>query len=311
MLVKPLNSDPNGAEPGRPSEIPMEPLKPKKAMKPMNVLILSDLHIEREPFYPVDQEGRIDDDADVVVLAGDIHEGTAGIRWARETFPDKPIVYVAGNHEFYGHHWVVLLDQLREEALKHDVDYLEASGVDIGGVRFLGCTLWTDFCLFGSDKQELVMRNIQSIMSDYDYIRSTPAPETYRWHSKKKLVPGLTLERHLACRAWLAEKLGVGKGPGEQTRQTRTVVVSHHAPSLQSIALMERSDISSAAYASNLEDLVPLADLWVHGHTHHSLNYLIHGEDHRVGTVRCNPRGYRTWKGWENAGFGKRCLVGV
>ncbi|MES2950485.1 MAG: metallophosphoesterase [Pseudomonadota bacterium] len=284
----------------------------------MKILILSDLHIEREPFYPVDLEGRIDDDADVVVLAGDIHEGTAGIRWARETFPDKPIVYVAGNHEFYGHHWVMLLDQLREEALKHDVHYLEASGVDIGGVRFLGCTLWTDFCLFAADKQELVMRNIKSMMSDYDYIRSTPSPETYKWHAKKQLVPGLTLQRHMASRAWLEEKLGVerlGSGidqnGGAKKGRARTVVVSHHAPSIQSIALYDRPDFSSAAYASNLEDLVPLADLWVHGHTHHSLNYLVHGKDHRVGTVRCNPRGYRTWKGWENAGFGKRCLVDV
>ena len=271
----------------------------------MKLLILSDLHIEREPFYPVDLDGRIDDEADVVVLAGDIHEGTAGIRWARETFPDKPIVYVAGNHEFYGHHWVMLLDQLRESARKHDVHYLEASGVDIGGVRFLGCTLWTDFCLYGADKQDLVMRNIKSMMSDYTYIRSTPSPETYKMHAKKHLVPGLTLARHVASRAWLAEKLRSAKGGG------RTVVVTHHAPSIQSIALHERSDFVSAAYASDLEDLVPLADLWVHGHTHHSLNYLVHGEDHRVGTVRCNPRGYRTWKGWENAGFGKRGLVEV
>lgn len=292
----------------------------------MKLLILSDLHIEREPFYPVDLDGRIDDDADVVVLAGDIHEGTAGIRWARETFPDKPIVYVAGNHEFYGHHWVMLLDQLRESALKHDVHYLEASGVDIGGVRFLGCTLWTDFCLFGADQQELVMRNMKSMMSDYTYIRSTPSPETYKLHAKKHLVPGLTLARHLASRAWLAEKLGaeklgveklgvrseVGKNAarGGFKSRTRTVVVTHHAPSMQSIALLDTADFASAAYASNLEDLVPLADLWVHGHTHHSLNYLVH-EDHGVGRVRCNPRGYRTWKGWENAGFGKRCLVEV
>lgn len=68
-----------------------------------------------------------------MVLTGDLHEATAGIRWARETFPDKPIVYVAGNHEFYGHHWVVLLDQWQKAALKFDMHYLEASGVDIGG----------------------------------------------------------------------------------------------------------------------------------------------------------------------------------
>lgn len=269
----------------------------------MKLLILSDLHIEREPFYPVDAEGRIDDEADVVVLAGDIHEGTAGIRWCRETFPDKPIVYVAGNHEFYGHHWIELLDGLRNEALKYDVDFLEASGVDIGGVRFLGTTLWTDFCLLGDDQHDEVLRNIRSIMSDYDYIRTTPAPENYRFHTKKKLVPQMVLERHLASRDWLLECLA--------KPANKTVVVTHHAPSIKSISLHEHGDIASAAYASNLEHLVPMVDLWVHGHTHHSLNYLVHGVDARVGAVRCNPRGYLTWKGWENDGFQNNMLVEV
>ena len=259
----------------------------------MKLLILSDLHIERESFLPFDQRGRIDEEADVVVLAGDIHEGTAGIRWARALFPDKPIVYVAGNHEFYGHHWVELLDKLREEALKHDVSYLEDSGVYIGGLRFLGCTLWTDFCLFGSDRQELVMRNIKSVMSDYTDIRS----------SKGLLRPDLTLARHSASRSWLGKELAGGV--------PRTVVVTHHAPSIQSVGMSDRTDFSSAAFSSNLEDLVPLADLWVHGHMHHSLNYLVHGEGIGAGNVRCNPRGYRTWKGWENSDFKSRLLVDI
>ena len=63
----------------------------------MRLHILCDLHLEfgstRIP--PAN--------ADVVVLAGDIHLGREGRRWARNQFPHKPIIYVLGNHEFYRH----------------------------------------------------------------------------------------------------------------------------------------------------------------------------------------------------------------
>jgi len=58
----------------------------------MKIMVLSDLHIERKPFSPTRAGGHVDDEADMVVLAGDIHEGIKGLSWARETFPDKPIV---------------------------------------------------------------------------------------------------------------------------------------------------------------------------------------------------------------------------
>ncbi len=67
----------------------------------MKILILSDLHLGHHTFQTDVDGKRIDADADVVVLAGDIDDGLGGIRWARESFPDKPIVMVAGNHEFY------------------------------------------------------------------------------------------------------------------------------------------------------------------------------------------------------------------
>jgi len=60
----------------------------------MKILFLSDLHIERKPFSAKRTSGRVDHEAEMVVLAGcDIHEGIKGLHWARETFPHKPIVY--------------------------------------------------------------------------------------------------------------------------------------------------------------------------------------------------------------------------
>jgi predicted phosphodiesterase len=61
----------------------------------MRIRVLSDLHLEFREWNPPKA------DADVVVLAGDIHVGVKGIEWARRSFPAIPIVYVPGNHEFY------------------------------------------------------------------------------------------------------------------------------------------------------------------------------------------------------------------
>src|SRR3989442_5778678 len=108
----------------------------------MKLLVLSDLHLE---FAAFELDRTAAEAADVVVLAGYIHQGTEGIGWARQTFPDKPIVYVAGNHEFYGHHWTRLLDELRLQAGAHGVHFLENESITVQGIRFLGCSLWTDF----------------------------------------------------------------------------------------------------------------------------------------------------------------------
>ena len=80
----------------------------------MKILVLSDLHLAHLSFPAVHAGERIDAQADVVVLAGDIDDGVGGFRWARETFPDKPIVYVAGNHEFYGYNWKEIQDRVNQ-----------------------------------------------------------------------------------------------------------------------------------------------------------------------------------------------------
>jgi len=99
-------------------------LDQRKAL--MKILILSDLHTEYQDFDPVFPDGlRIDAEADVVVLAGDIGSGTEGIEWAARTFPLKPIVYVAGNHEFYDSAMETMLEQMREVAGDLQVHFLE------------------------------------------------------------------------------------------------------------------------------------------------------------------------------------------
>lgn len=254
----------------------------------------SDLHLDMRGFQPVLEDGtRADANAGVVVLAGDIDEGTRGVRWARETFPDKPIVMVAGNHEFYGHHWGRLLDDMREAAKKYDIEYLEAEAIDLGGVRFLGCTLWTDFELFGVDRKTFSIYSAKAGLNDYKEIKISRTPEMY-WVHGKYLLPTLTVARHRGSVEWLAGKLAKGD-------PAKTVVVTHHAPHMNSVPAHFRADSLTPAYASDLTRLLgsDKCAMWIHGHMHSSSDYLVNGT-----RVVCNPLGYQTKNGGlENATF--------
>lgn len=268
----------------------------------MKILVLSDLHLAHLSFSAVHEGQRIDEHADVVVLAGDIDDGVGGFRWARETFPDKPVVYVAGNHEFYGHHWIQHIDAMCEAAKKYDIEFLEADAIDLGGVRFLGCSLWTDFELFGSDQKADALRRAKASMMDYHYIKITRTAEFY-WVNSKRLIPALTERRHRGSVEWLEKKLEGGGDPA------KTVVVTHHAPHPKSIPprFANTNDLLCASYASDLTRVMGKAGLWIHGHMHHSVDYSVDGT--RVVT---NPRGYPHKNGgMENAAFQPNFIVEI
>ena len=132
----------------------------------MRIRVLSDLHMEFAPFYAPPA------DADVVVLAGDVAPGLRGLEWARSAFGGAPVVYVAGNHEFYCHATPKLADDLAREAEGSPVHVLENAEVVTGGVRFLGCTLWTDFDLFGERIRSAAAAH--AAMNDFRLIRVSP-----------------------------------------------------------------------------------------------------------------------------------------
>jgi Icc-related predicted phosphoesterase len=270
----------------------------------VKLLIYSDLHLDANHFSPILEDGtRVDANADVVVLAGDINEGTRGMRWARECFPDKRILYVAGNHEFYGGHWTRTLDDLREDAHTYNINFLEADGADVGGVRFLGCTMWTDFHLLNIAHREPYTLRAKAVMNDYRMIKISRLPELFFAAGKSGqslLVPELTALRHKGSVDWLESKLK--KGIPE-----KTVVITHHAPHANSVPLHYQTDPLSAAYASDLTRLMGRSALWIHGHIHDSVDYEVNGT-----RVVSNPRGYkRKPGGYENAAFNPSFVVEV
>lgn len=235
----------------------------------MRLHILSDLHLEFAPFVPPATE------ADMVLLAGDIDLGIKGITWAKRTWPDRPVIYIAGNHEYYRHTMPVLNCHLQEETAGTNVHFLENKELIYNGVRFLGCALWTDFEAFGTgEKMRQAMDASAGLMADYRVIRAGL--------DSGVLTPSDTRRLHKASRQFLEDALARPfAGP--------TVIVTHHAPSMTSSKECHREHLTTAAFVSRLDDLVIRsgAVLWVHGHTHHSVDY-------QLGTTRVlsNQRGY-------------------
>lgn len=231
----------------------------------MKIHLLSDLHTEFEPFDPPPT------DADVVVLAGDTAPGTRGIEMAKVWFPDRPVLYVAGNHEYYRESIPRLDHKLADAARTGGVHFMQNREIVIGGVRFLGCTLWTDFELFGERQHS--MAAAQAAMNDFRVIRVNPEYRRFRPDDARAI-------HHHSLR-WLIGRLDTPHdGP--------TVVVTHHAPSLRSVNPPFHDHPASPAYASDLEWMLDgRAAVWMHGHTHQCVEYEIGGT-----RVVANQRGY-------------------
>lgn len=259
----------------------------------MRILPLSDLHLELwKEFAPKINVAL--SRPDVVILAGDIHTGAKAVEWAAQTFAGIPVLYVHGNHEAYGKHLDSVQAEIAEACKATSyVHFFNEDELIVDGVRFLGATMWTDFCLFGDDARQAAMREAEQVIMDYKRIRLANAGD-------RQLRASDTAKMHAMQTHWLKTKLA-------EKFSGKTVVVTHMAPSMRSVAERYADDIVSAAFASNLDDLVKQADLWVHGHMHDSFDY-------QLGKCRvvCNPCGYMTrGGGMENGGFDPNLVVNI
>jgi Icc-related predicted phosphoesterase len=240
----------------------------------MRIWFLSDLHHHSSwPFEPP----AVAPDCDLIIIAGDSGEEMSrkAIPWTAETFKKygKPVIYVPGNHDFYGANLSYEVTRARL-VTEHNGLILLAQGesVIIGGVRFVGATMWTDFDLgaYGQIAELEAMKN----MNDYRYIRFGS--------SYSKARPKETIETHYQHRFRIEKVLAESfAGP--------TVVVTHHAPLERSLQKGKQESPLDAAYASDLSGLIDKyqPELWLHGHVHVSHDY-VHGNT----KVRSNPRGY-------------------
>ncbi|MDI3248546.1 MULTISPECIES: metallophosphoesterase [unclassified Pseudomonas] len=243
----------------------------------MRLLVMSDLHVEFQPVELPDPSLY-----DVAILAGDINIKGRSSNWACEHF-SKETVLVAGNHEFYKSSWYKTLDQLSNPQAAH-VHFLEQRTLVLDGVRFVGCTGWSDF--EGTGNAPLAMLDARALMNDYKVIRVEPQYRT--------LVPQQTRKVAQESREWLHREL-------EQPFQGKTIVVTHFPPLMHFVPDYGTHPHLRAAYGNNWEEFLDMkVDFWIFGHTHVAVDETING-------IRflSNPRGYPG----EDVDFNNQCVI--
>lgn len=240
----------------------------------MKIWLFSDLHLEHTPLASLQPP-----EADICVAAGDICDSgiIPSLEWLNANIaPSMPVVFVAGNHEFYRSSIVESLAAAKAVAADMPrVHFLNNRSIEIEGILFVGATLWTDQDLHNARLlSAFFAKDSQIGMKDYKKIKWQKSP----W---QRLTPSRTIGMHRESRSFIARSL--------EAHQGKAVVVSHHAPSILSLSQEDGALMSASSYASNLdsmiEELKPTA--WVHGHIHRSNRYRIGETD-----ILSNPRGY-------------------
>lgn len=255
--------------------------------------------------------------ADVIVAAGDIGTGVKAIHFLRDAFPDKPVIYIPGNHDHWGGEIHSNHRKMKEAAAGSNVHFFHDGGtIEIDGVLFCAATLWTDYELTNNSardmrtamgrmndfaqisigsKREYTMMEATSIMKDFMKIRiRRNSSQVYnREEQTRRLQPNDLLVLHRRHLANIKAAMVMARAAGK-----KLVVVSHHAPCDRSLLwrstpedmasyVYEKSD---PAYASHLDYLMFSDDaptLWIHGHTHIHVMY-----EQGKTLVVSNPKGY-------------------
>lgn len=238
---------------------------------------MSDLHLE----FGLDLPARPEDPKTVLILAGDI--GLAVKKHTYMTFLDvmsnyyEHVIYIMGNHEFYRGSLLTGFDQIRSEASKfNNVYVVENSVIILGETAFICATLWTDF-----NKLDPIAILAAKELNDYKVIRTGTIDNPH----ERKIEPLDLIKLHKDSVGFIFESIAKYKLNGY-----KTVVVTHHGPSGKSIHPIYFGDPQNWSFVSELGDRIADCgpDIWIHGHTHHSFDYII-------GNTRvvCNPRGYQ------------------
>jgi Icc-related predicted phosphoesterase len=254
----------------------------------VRVQIFSDLHCDVHPIKPI----AVVPGVDLVIVAGDVCEGMLhAFEALRRIVPmDIPIVMVPGNHEFYRRFVPEELAFGLAQAPSYNLHLLSDTTVELGGVRFVGATLWTDYKIFSEANQASVMNACANGMNDHRLIG---------WQKKPwlRFRPQEAAMLHQQSRAYLRDVLSKPfSGP--------SVMITHTAVHMNSVLPRYAADLITGAFVSDLEDLIRKTSpaLAVHGHVHNS-------SDYHIGQCRvvCNPHGY----GNENAAFNGALVVEI
>ena len=262
----------------------------------MKIQLLSDLHLEAHPqFIPTPAPG-----ADVLVLAGDIGSYQAGSSLGAfseasdfglsrfSPLPEfagwpTPVLFVPGNHEYDGLDFDQTHIRLREACARLGIVWLEREVVALQGVRFVGTTLWSDFeaLIDPADSIGEALKKRDKAFRAANFYLS----KNHSLHQGQPILAEAVREQSLLCQQWLRTALA-------KAFDGATVVVTHFAPSLQSADPRYGVTPGTAGFCNALDDLLPLATLWLHGHLHAPSDYWHRSDAGPACRVVANPLGY-------------------
>ena len=256
----------------------------------LRLQLASDLHLERYPDFVLEA----DPHADVLVLAGDIGSYQAGSRLPDADFglgqfsplrpgsPWKRVLFVPGNHEFDGIEFADAHPRLRATCERLGITWLDGEVLVIDGVRFVGSTLWSDFAALATREHGVTAQMAaldKALRAANFYLRKN---STLR--GGQHLLSEDLRELALQSQAWLRKAL-------HQPFDGPTVVVTHFAPTLHSADPRYGLTPGTAGFCNGLNDLLPLADLWLHGHLHCRHDYTVDRPGRPPTRVVCQAMG--------------------
>lgn len=227
----------------------------------MRLSLLSDIHAE---FHKDGGESLVKtfnpELFDVLVLAGDI--GVVAncslsifLEKTARQIAGKPIIYVPGNHEYYGSDFATV--QNIRQKLPECVKFLDNETVTIDGQRFVGSTLWF--------RQEPDNWMYDSFLSDFRHIGG--------------------------FRDWNYQRAEESREFLNSTIEFDDIVVTHHLPDQMAIHPRYKAG-PTAKYNRYFLHQMPDRTLmrgkrWLFGHTHEPVSFNVHD-----CVFTCNPFGY-------------------
>lgn len=255
----------------------------------MRIRVISDIHID---INKNDKLYNFEDD--FVVCCGDISgDRISTAEWIQNNM--KKGIAIGGNHLGYNEisfdkkdSLTYSIQYLREKFKNSPVYFLENQTIEIENVIFIGCILFTDFKLFNNE--EICKMIAHRGLNDFRYVKIIKNNEIKTISTTDQQL------LHKESRDFIEQVCS-------NNRNKKIVVISHHAPSYKSVPAQYKNSMLSAAFASNLEDIIEKYDnlkLWCHGHMHENCDYTLYGT-----RIICNPRGYYT----ENPYFNSNGII--